>query len=232
MKASDIMTSPVITVAPETPIADIAALLAAHRISAVPVLEDARLVGLVSEADLLHRHELGTESGPDGARPRWLRLFSVERAAADYTRSHAVQARDVMRREVHSVAADAGVPELVALMDKRKVRRVPVLRGAELVGIVSRADVVRALAANRRVDSSATADDKVIRARLAAELARQPWWREPYSSVQVADGVVHYSGFVQSPEERDAARVAAQNVPGVRAVEDHRYAMSDIPAMV
>jgi len=73
---------------------------------------------------------------------------------------------------------------------------------------------------------------EVIRARLAAELARQPWWREPYSSVRVAEGVVHYSGFVQSPEERDAARVAAQNVPGVRAVEDHRYAMSDIPAMV
>jgi CBS domain-containing protein len=231
MKASDIMTSPVITVAPETPVAEIAVLLAARRISAVPVLENARLVGLVSEADLLHRHELGTDAGPHGARPRWLRLFSVERAAADYTRSHAVQARDVMTREVHTVDVETAVPQLVALMDKRGVKRVPVLRGAELVGIVSRADVVRALAAKRGA-SSALADDKAIRARLAAELARQPWWREPYSSVRVADGVVHYSGFVQSPEERDAARVAAQNVPGVRAVEDHRYFMSDIPAMV
>lgn len=231
MKASDIMSSPAITVGPQTPISDIAALLAGHRISAVPVVEHARLVGIVSEADLLHRHEISTDrTMPAG--PGWLRLFNADSSAAEYTRSHAVHARDIMTRKVVSIAADAAVGEIVALLERRKVKRLPVLRGHELVGIVSRADVVRALAATARsVTTAHPGDDEAIQARLVAELERQPWW-SLYSSVLVTGGVVHYRGIIDSYDQRDAARVAAENVPGVRGVEDHRFTMYDIPSMV
>lgn len=231
MKASDIMSSPAITVGPQTPISDIAALLAGHRISAVPVVEHTRLVGIVSEADLLHRHEISTDrTMPAG--PGWLRLFNADSSAAEYTRSHAVHARDIMTRKVVSIAADAAVGEIVALLERRKVKRLPVLRGHELVGIVSRADVVRALAATARsVTTAHPGDDEAIQARLVAELERQPWW-SLYSSVLVTGGVVHYRGIIDSYDQRDAARVAAENVPGVRGVEDHRFTMYDIPSMV
>jgi CBS domain-containing protein len=231
MKASDIMTSPAITVGPGTPVSEIAALLVERRISAVPVVEGGRLVGLVSEADLLHRHEIGTDGAVRAGRS-WLQWLSGPRSAAEYVRSHAVQARDVMTHEVFSAPADASVADIVGLMDRRKVKRVPILRGTELVGIVSRADVVRAVAAKRGSPKTESPSDEAIRARIAAELEGQPWWRAPYSTVQVTDGVVHYLGLIDSEDERSAARVAAENVPGVRGVEDHRFTMYDIPSMV
>lgn len=232
MRASDIMTAPVISVGPQTPIQEIAALLLEHRISGVPVLEDGELVGLVSEADLLHRHEIGTaRTAPTG--PGWLRLFSADRSAADYVKSHARRARDVMTREVVSIAADTAVAEIVALFETRGIRRVPVLRGRKLVGIVSRANLVRAVAVKGRArKAKRPAGDEAIRGRLLAELERQPWWRPLSSSVNVTDGVVHYQGTIDSYDERHAARVAAENVPGVRGVEDHRFTIYDIPSAV
>lgn len=235
MKATDIMTAPAISVGPETPVPQVAALLSKHRFSAVPVVEGGRLVGLVSEADLLHRHEIGTDGH---ARPRsgWRRLlFGRDASAAEYAKSHAMRARDVMTREVVSVGADTPIDEIVQLLEKRNVRRVPVVRGEEVIGIVSRADVVRALAAQPRAPAAQPLSDEAIQERLAAELEHQPWWRAPYSSVRVENGVVHYSGIIDSPDEqawRDAARVAAENLAGVRAVEDHRFTLRDIPSMV
>lgn len=232
MKASDIMTSPVITVGPQTPVGEIAALLLERRISAVPVLQDGGLVGLVSEADLLHRHEIGTaRTAPSG--PAWLRLFSADRSASDYVKSHARRARDVMTREVVSIAPETSVAEIVALFETRGIKRVPVLRGKKLVGIVSRADLVQALAVKGRAKKAKPpASDQAIRGRLIAELERQPWWRPLSSIVNVTDGVVHYRGTIDSYDERHAARVAAENVPGVRGVEDHRFTIYDIPSTV
>ena len=230
MKASDIMTAPAITVAPDTPVAQIAALLAERRISAVPVLEDGRLVGLVSEADLLHRHEIGTEAAGRGRS--WLQWLRGASSAGDYVRSHAVRASDVMTREVFSAEADVELAEIVALMERRTVKRVQIVRGSELVGIVSRADVVRAVVAKQGRATTESPGDEAIRARIAAELEHQPWWRAPYSSVQVRDGVVHYLGLIDTEDQRSAARVVAENVPGVRGVEDHRFTMYDIPSMV
>jgi CBS domain-containing protein len=231
VKASDIMTSPVITAAPQTPVSEIAALLAEHRISAVPVLEDGRLVGLVSEADLMHRHEIGTDLTAPKASG-WRRWFTADRSAVEYTRSHARRAHDVMTREVVSIAANAGVERIVALFEARGIRRLPVVRGKQLVGIVSRADLIRALATKgRAVKAARPGNDATIRSQLIAELQRQPWWRSPSDNVLVADGVVHYWGIIDSHDERDAARVAAENVAGVRGVEDHRFTMSDLPSM-
>jgi len=234
MKATDIMTAPAITVGPDTPVAEIAALLASHRISAVPVEEGDRLVGLVSEADLLHRHEIGTDASAR-ARAGWRWLLGHDSSPAEYAKSHGLQARDLMTRDVISIGADTPIDEIVALLEERKVKRVPVMRGAEVIGIVSRADVVRAVARHAHAPAEPALSDEAIEERLTAELERHHWWRTPYSSVRVENGVVHYSGIIDSPDEqawRDAARVAAENLAGVRAVEDHRFTMYDIPSMV
>ncbi len=228
MNAEDIMTSPVVAVGPETTVHEIAALLLERRISAVPVVEKGRLVGLVSEADLLHRHEIGTDCvARDGSW--WLRLFSADRSLEDYVKSHARKARDVMTREVVSVAPDTPVADIARLLESRGIKRVPVLRGKRLIGIVSRANLMQALAVDKRsIKPARPTDDKTIRERLLAELERQPWWRMS-SNLVVTDGVVHYWGIIDAEDERQAARVAAENVPGVRKVEDHRLLYQAIP---
>ncbi|MGH8221416.1 MAG: CBS domain-containing protein [Woeseiaceae bacterium] len=230
MKATDVMTSPAITVGPETSVREIAAILLKGRISAVPVLEAGRLVGIVSEADLLHRHEIGTDRVPAG--PWWLRPFTADRSPAEYVKSHAGKARDIMTREVVSVGEDTPVAQVAALLEKRGIRRVPVMRGERLVGIVSRANLVQALAAEARVAARPWPDDDAIQHRLLAELERQSWWRSPYSNVTVTGGIVHFWGATETDEDRDAVRVAAENVPGVRSVEDHRFRLYDIASMV
>jgi CBS domain-containing protein len=229
MKASDIMTFPVVTVGPDTPVHEIATRLLKHRISGVPVIEHARLIGFVSEGDLLHRQEIGTERRASGSW--WLRLFSVSGSAQDYIKSHASRARDIMTREVVSVAPDAGLAEIATLLEKRRIKRVPVLSEGNLVGIVSRANLVQAIATTRPTSSRVTPPiDSAIRGRLLAELGHQSWWAGPNSQVIVMDGVVHYWGVARSDSEREAARVAAENVPGVRAVEDHRLVYSEFPS--
>jgi CBS domain-containing protein len=146
MKASDIMTSPIIAVSPGTAVAEIAALLFEKRISAVPVVDGGRLVGMVSEGDLLHRHEIGADR-PARAGSWWLRLFGEDRSAAQYVKSHAQLARDVMTPAVASVAPETPIAQIADLFQRRGIKRVPVLRGGEILGIVSRADLVQAIAA-------------------------------------------------------------------------------------
>jgi CBS domain-containing protein len=143
MKASDIMTSPVITVNPQTRVRHIAALLLRHGISALPVVERGRLVGIVSEADLLHRHELGTEARSSGSW--WLRLLSADHSIDDYVKSHATRARDIMTAKVVCVSPDTPLGEIAGVLEKRGVRRVPVIEHGRLVGIVSIADLARSL---------------------------------------------------------------------------------------
>jgi len=232
MKARDIMTSPVITVGPDTPVHEIAALLFERRISALPVVEDGRLVGIVSEADLLHRHEIGTDCIAQSGS-WWLRLFSADRSIEDYIKSHARQARDIMTREVVSVAPDTAAAQVASVLETRGIKRVPVVDDGRLVGIVSRANLVQALARTAHDAVRVTPpSDQAIRARLLAELQQQSWWRRGASTVEVNDGRVTYRGIVESAHEREAARIAAENIPGVRAVEDSRPEMRDLPSMV
>lgn len=232
MNASEIMTAPVITVGPDSQVRDIAALLLKHRISGVPVVEAGRLVGFVSEGDLLHRHEIGTDrSARSGSW--WLRLLGAADTPSDYVKSHAQRARDIMTRGVVSVAPDAPLSQIAILLEKRRIKRVPVVSEGKLVGIVSRANLVRALATMPAASIPATQPaDAAIQQRLVAELERQSWWRRVSSDVVVNDGVVHFWGLVGSADERAAARVAAENVPGVRAVEDHRLASAEFPSEV
>ena len=232
MKAKDIMTTPVITIGPDTPVLDIAGLLLERQISAVPVVEEGRVVGLVSEGDLLHRREIDT----DGSVPEaswWTRLVEDDPAPAAYVKSHASRAGDIMTRNVVSVVEETSIAEIASLFETRKVNRVPVLRRKELVGIVSRADLVQLLAVKAKTcDAQYHRTDDQIREQLLSELIDQPWWRQSSSSVIVTDGVVHYWGVLRSDDERQAARVAAENVPGVCKVEDHRMRLADLPSML
>ena len=221
MHATEIMTSPVVTIGPDTSVRHIAALLLKHRISAVPVVSNGKLVGIVSEADLLHRHEIGTEQTARSSF--WLlRLLSDEQPVAEYVRSHATRARDIMTTDVVSVSPDTPIAEIATVLEKRGIKRVPVVLNGKLVGIVSRSNLVQALAAKGRGKIAGGSTDSEIRERLCSELERHPWWRSTMSNVIVTDGVVHYFGAVDSEDQRQAARIAAENVPGVLKVDDHR----------
>jgi CBS domain-containing protein len=229
MKASDIMTSPVITARPGTRVAEIATLLFTNHISAVPILDEGKLVGMVSEGDLLHRQEIGTDRRVRGGS-WWLRLFGDNRSASDYVKSHAREARDVMTRDVVAVTPETPVAEIADLLETRGIKRVPVLRDGALVGIVSRANLVQAMALTKHPAQRVRPDsDDAIRGRLLAELEHQPWWRPTRSSVVVKNGVVHYWGTIDSEDERDAARVAAQNISGVHGVDDRRRLFQPMP---
>ena len=222
MQASDIMSSPVVGVGPDTSVKEIASLLFEKRISGVPVMDEGRLVGLVSEGDLLRRHELGTDRAKRSGS-WWLRMFSADQTPADYVKTHARRARDIMTREVITIVPETPLAEIATLLESHGIKRVPVMRDGELVGIVSRANLIQALAGMRPATVRVTPPaDQAIRGRLQAELERQPWWRRSASNVIVTDGVVHYFGAIESDDEQDAARVAAENIPGVRGIEDHR----------
>jgi CBS domain-containing protein len=229
MQAKDIMSTPVISVGPDTLVPEIAALLAEHRISGVPVLAQERLVGVVNEVDLLHRHEIGTEQIPV-AEPWWVRLFRADRAPSHYVKSHAIRARDIMTRAVVSVVEHAGLAEIASLFDSRTIRRVCVVRGGKVIGILTRADLVRTVAASaqRQRDEQPTTD-AAIRSELLAELTHQRWWRPEWSNVTVDDGVVQFHGVVDTEDEKVAARLAAENIAGVRKVEDRRGRFADLP---
>ncbi len=222
MQVRNIMTKTVIHVAPEASVLDAAALLVENRISAIPVVSGDAVVGIVSEADLLHRTELGTERDP-AARPWWRRIFDRDSESLSYVEAHATKVRDVMSTPVFSIAEDMPVAELAALFETRKIKRAPVLKSGLLVGIVSRSDFVRALVARAKQGQEAQPkDDASIRRALLAELESQHWWHSDRSDVTVSDGVVRFAGQVDSTEEKTSARVAAENIPGVRAVEDSR----------
>jgi CBS domain-containing protein len=182
----------------------------------------------VSEADLLHRYEIGTDRDPS-ARPWWRRLFTSDEAPWNYVESHAMKVRDIMTTPVVSVTEDTSVADLADLFESRHIRRAPVLKHGAVVGIVSRADLVRALVAQAKTRrTERLKSDEAIRVALLAELGAQSWWQPLRCDVSVVDGIVHISGLLDSRQEKEAARVAAENIPGVRGVEDGRSVL--IPA--
>jgi len=220
MRAIDVMTNAVITVHEDATVSEVAKLLAINGISAVPVVDnDSRVIGMVSEGDLLHRAETGTER----RRPWWLEMVSsTNELAGEYIRSHSGNIKDVMTRDVLSVTEDTPVADIAVLLETNRIKRVPVLRDGKLVGIVSRANLVRALAMTiSEAAGGAEADDRSIRDKLLAELKGQNWAEVSPANVTVKDGVVHLWSSYLSERERRALVVAAESIPGVRRVEDH-----------
>jgi CBS domain-containing protein len=211
------MTPDVICAGPDTPLTEIVRLMLHNAISGVPIVEDGRVIGMVTEGDLLRRAELGAEKRP----LRWLELLtSSDRLAADYARSHGRKAGEIMTREVLTVDAATPIAEVAHLLEARRIKRVPVTRDGRLVGIVSRRNLLQALATSLGAPPP-HADDRTIRDAFYAELQRQTWSIPSAINAVVTDRVVHLWGVAPDETVRQAIVVVAENIPGVRAVEDH-----------
>ena len=220
MHAIDVMTSEVISVDENATVPAVARLLAERGISAVPVVDkNNQIIGMVSEGDLLHRAETGTER----RRSWWLDMMaSTNKLAGDYIKSHSGKVKDVMIRSILSVTETTPVADIALLLETNRIKRVPVVRDGKLVGIVSRANLVRALAMTIAGPTSDTeSNDRTIREKLLAELKAQKWAEVSPANVIVKDGVVHLWSSYLSEQEKRALVVAAENIPGVRRVEDH-----------
>jgi CBS domain-containing protein len=219
MNAADIMTRHILSVGPETPVVEAIGLMLDNHVSGLPVIDEAgQLIGIVTEGDLLRRGETGTERH----RPRWVEiLMGPGRLASEYVRTHGRKVDEIMTRELVSVGPGTPLDEIVELLERHRIKRVPVLEGEKLVGIVSRADFLRALARSLQEHSAVATGDEEIRERILAELAKVSWVPRDGVGITVANGVVDLNGVILDEKEREALRVAAENVPGVRAVEDH-----------
>ncbi len=221
MRASEIMTRQVVTVSPDASVAEVASIMVDHRISGVPVVDQNQLVGIVTENDLLRRVETGTEK----TRPRWLRFLTSDGTLlVEYVKSRGQTARDVMTPNVLTVRLDSPVSDIADLMESRHIKRVPVVDGEQIVGIVSRANLVQALATLAAAPSgSAATSDADIHDAVCAEIAKAAWAGSPITNnVTVSEGVVHLWGFVAGDDERKAVLIAARRIPGVKEVRDHR----------
>lgn len=215
MQAMKVMTRTVVTVPADATVWAAADILLGSRVSAAPVVDaDGRMLGIVSEADLLNRPELGTVPARS-----WLQRLLTDEAilARDFLRSHSHRVSDVMTRKVVSVEERTDLKEIAALMQKHRIKRVPVVRDGKVVGIVSRANLLQGLLAREPQPATAPAADDALRTQVVAVLAAQDWGAG-VSNVVVENGVVHVWGNVASPTVREAVRVAAENVPGVQRV--------------
>jgi CBS domain-containing protein len=219
MKASDVMTHNVISIAPDATVLQAARLMLQHRISGLPVINKAgRLVGVLSEGDFLRRQETGTER----RRSRWLEfLMGPGRIAADYVHSHGSKVSEVMTEGVKTIGEDATLEDIVQTMEKQRVKRLPVLRGDKVVGIVTRSNLMYAMVSLARSVPPPARDDAAIRERLLAEMQKEQWAPAATANVVVHDGVVELWGMIIDERQRDALKVAAENISGVKAVKDH-----------
>jgi CBS-domain-containing membrane protein len=218
MNAQDAMTNDVVTVGPETTVGEIAALLVRHRISAVPVVAtDNRVVGIVSQTDLGHRSETGTEK----RRKWWLDMFAdADSKARDYVKSHGLQAKDVMTRFVVSVRSTTSLADVAEVLDTHRIRQVPVLDDGKLVGMISRTDLVRKLAEAAVAASGARSQTGPLQKAIWEQIKAQPWLKSAFVNLAVKDGVVELYGMVDSDDQRRALKVLVERVPGVRSVDE------------
>ena len=218
MKAADIMVRDVVTVKPDDDVAKAVDLLAEHDVSALPVVDDGgTVVGVISEADLVRRIEIGTERH----RPWWLEAVTpAARLADEFAKSHGRAVHEVMAREVVSAGEETPLSEIASLLEKHRIKRVPILRDGKLVGIVSRANLIQALASVHIGGADDVPSDRTIRLELLQRLAGQSWTDFGSRNVIVRDGVVHLWGLVGSPAEHEALLALAQEVPGVKRIAD------------
>ncbi|MDP2376271.1 CBS domain-containing protein [Reyranella sp.] len=230
IRAKDIMTANITTVEPETTVHRIAQLLSDRHISAVLVIDRGSVVGIVSEGDLLHRQELGTEF----ERVSSFRIsyeieeknhiaYEIESESTAKAKSHGMHARDVMTRKVITVEEDASLADVVRTLQDNHIRRVPVIRGAKLIGVVSRADIMRALAARPEGSHGPTSrDDDMIRYQVIETLLSIPGTSPWATTVTVSNGIVELTGSVEQEVTREPSRIAVGTIPDVVKVKDHR----------
>jgi len=219
MKAVDVMVRDVVTVKPDDEVADAVRLLAEHDVSALPVVDDdENVVGVISEADLIHRPEIGTEK----QRPWWLEAVTpASKLAGEFAKSHGRRVEEVMSTDVVSASEDTPLGEIATLFERHRIKRVPILRGGRLVGIVSRSNLIQALASSSPVQSNSGGEsDRKIRLELLDRLDNQDWTDFGERNVIVSSGIVHLWGLVGSQDEHKALLALAEGVPGVVSVSD------------
>lgn len=222
MHARDIMTSPAITAVPETTLLEIAQLMLNHRISAVPIVDKSQtLVGLVSEGDLVRR----TETGLPQKHSWWLSMFGNATVLADeFVKSHGMTAKEVMTKVVITAEKDTPLWEIAETLESKKIKRVPIVSDGQIVGIVSRANLLQALTLQQdKISTPPSRADSTIRDELIQLLQDEPWADASHVNVMVTNGKVHIWGSVRSDSQRNALSVAARNVAGVIDVDNHAH---------
>lgn len=219
MRASQIMTRQVHTVKADASVFEAAQVLLNAGISAIPVVDGhGMLIGLVSEADLMYRPEIGTTPGKS-----WLQCLLSDEAARtrDFARTNAHRVADVMTKNLVTASEGATLGEIATLMQRHRVKRVPIVRDGKVVGIVSRANLLQGLLAMEPTTTPGLEVNDTVRAHVASELARHGWATSQTTCIVADDGVVHLWGYVNSQVVKDAYRIAAENVRGVKRVENH-----------
>ncbi|HTV34463.1 MAG TPA: CBS domain-containing protein [Methylocella sp.] len=222
MNAGDVMVHEVVTVGPDDEVSKAVQLLVDHDISALPVVDaERRVIGILSEADLLHSDRLGTEKH----RSWWLEAITPAAVLAlDYAKSHGRKVAEVMTENVISADEETSLSELAIILERNRIKRLPILKDGRLVGIVSRSNLIQALASIPSPSKQEPPVDRGIRSAILARLAEQSWTDFGARNVVVSDGIVHLWGLVGSPEERKALVALAESVPGVRQVSDEMIA--------
>jgi len=219
MNASDVMIHDVITVKPDDEVSDAIKLLSEYDISALPVVDDdGKLVGVLSEADLLHREEIGTEK----QHPWWLEaVMPASKLAAEFAKSHGRRVEEVMTTDLVTATQDASLGEIAMLLERHRIKRIPIVDDGELIGMVSRSNLIQALASSQAQDADTEpVEDRKIRLDLLDRLADQKWTEFGERNVIVNDGIVHLWGLVSTEAEHKALLALAEEVPGVVSVSD------------
>jgi len=216
MIVRDVMSKGVFSVMPGHSVRHAAQLMLDHQVSGLPVIDgDGRMVGILTEGDLLRR----VEYGMTGTGSRWIEAVMTEGSARDFVKSHSWRVADVMSKSVVAVTEDSPLSEVAVLFGTRGIKRAPVLRDGQLVGIVSRRDLLRIVAAAR--PDKIAAGDEALQISAAARLREVGTMFAARPEVTALDGIVHLWGQVRSEAERDAARVAVECVEGINGIEDH-----------
>ncbi|MGE3873952.1 MAG: CBS domain-containing protein [Parvibaculaceae bacterium] len=218
MNAVDVMVRDIVTVDPEADVKEAARLLVDHDISALPVVnKGGELVGIISEADLVHRAEIDTIR----QRPWWLEaLMPAFTLAADFAKSHGKRVEELMSTHVISASEQSSLSEIASLLERHRIKRVPIVKDGKVIGIVSRNNLVQALASTAPGANGGKTSDRSIRLELLSRLSEQAWTDFGSRNVIVGDGIVHLWGLVGSEEERKALIALAETVPGVVNVSD------------
>ena len=230
MQARDVMTRSVISIDPDSTVLQAARLMLQHRISGLPVVDSAgKLVGILSEGDFLRRRETQTQR----RRSRWLEfLMGPGRMAEEYSHSHGSRVSEVMSTDLQTVGEDASLDDIVQLMERHHIKRVPVMQDGKLTGIVTRSNLMHAMVSLARTAPPVAESDVAIREQLLAEIKRQAWAPAAMVDVIVRDGVVELWGTIFDERQRDALKIAAENVPGVKAVKDTLAWIEPVSGMV
>jgi CBS domain-containing protein len=217
MQVRDVMTRNVIAAKADDSILSAARLMLQNRISGLPVLDaSGALVGVVTEGDFLRRGELGTTK----RRPKWVEfLLGPGKLAEEYVHQSGRKVSEVMTRDPRTVGEDDTLESVVTQMERHRIKRLPVLRDGRVVGIISRANLLHALASLARETPASSGGDAAIRDRILEALAKQHWALAV--NVVVKNGIAEIWGTIMDERERQACIVAVENVPGVKQVHDH-----------